>query len=153
MVVDETRTAKVNDFNLAARVGLNQDIFWFQVAVNQLQIVDKAQCVQDLLSNSLEAPHIEVNRLFNFAVVLRILIQVVSQQLRDNKEVLFVVEVVNKLKQVFLVKILTISIDVTQKFNLVDTLIEVVLVVLDDLHAYHLLGMDVIALDRLGECR
>lgn len=50
------------------------------------------------------------------------------------------------------VQILAVGIDVPQKLDLVNRLVKVVFVVLDDLHAHHLLSVDVVALDSLAEC-
>ena len=61
----------------------------------------------------------------------------------------FVVEVIDQLKQVLLVQIFTVGVDVAQQFNLVNTLVKVVFVILDDFHADHLLSMDVVTLDSL----
>lgn len=51
-----------------------------------------------MLSYTLKAAYVKVDLFLYFTVVLRIFIQVVPQKLRDNKEVLFVVEVVNQLE-------------------------------------------------------
>lgn len=64
---------------------------------------------------------------------------------------LLVIEVVIEFKEVLLVQVLAISIDESQKLDLVHRLVEVVLVVFDDFHAHHLLRVDVIALDGLRE--
>ena len=52
-----------------------------------------------------------------------------------------------------MIKILTISIDVTEELDFINRLVEVVLVVFDNLHADHLLSVDIVALDGFGESR
>lgn len=95
VVVNKARAAKVNDFNLASGVGLDKDIFRLKVTMDELQVVNEAKCVEDLLCDALKAAYVEVDLLLDLSVVLRILIQVVPQQLSHNEEVLFVVEVVD----------------------------------------------------------
>lgn len=149
MVVDKARTTKVNNLNLASGVGLDEDVFRLQVAVDELKVMDEAEGVKDLLSDALQTAHVEVYLLLSLSVILRVLIQVVSQQLSHNEEMFFVVEVVDKLKEVLFVEVLAVCVDVAEQFNLINTLVEIVLVVLDNLHAHHLLCVDVVTLNRL----
>ena len=111
--------------------------------------MDERERVQNLLRDALQSRHIEVELFLDLPVVLGVLVKVVSQKLRHNKQVLLVIKEVNKLEQVLRVKILTVCVDVAQQLDLVNRLVEVVLVVLDDLHAHHLLRMNVVALDSL----
>jgi hypothetical protein len=76
--MDEARATEVDHFDLAPGVRLNQDVFRFQVAVNELELVNKTQRVQDLLCDPLEARDVEVNRLLDFAIVLGILVEIVT---------------------------------------------------------------------------
>ena len=57
--------------------------------------MDKTERIKDLLGNLLQARHIKVHLLLNLTVVLRILIQVVSEKLSHDKEMFFVVEKVD----------------------------------------------------------
>jgi len=66
---------------------------------------------------------------------------------------LLMIEVVDDPQQIFRIKIVTVGADKSKKLDLVDTLIKIVLVILDDLHANHLLGVDIVALDGFGEGR
>lgn len=54
-------------------------------------------------------------------------------------------------KQVFSVEIIAVGVDVTQQFDFVNALVKVVFVVFNDLHADHLLRMNVVALNGLTE--
>jgi len=74
MVMDEAGTSEINHLDLTARIGLDQDVLRLQIAVNKLERVDVVEGVQDLLSDSLESRHVEVEFLFNFSVVLGILV-------------------------------------------------------------------------------
>ena len=65
---------------------------------------------------------------------------------------LFVIEVVVELEEVFVIEAFTVGVDEAQELDLIDRLVEVVLVILDDLHADHLLSVDVVALNGLREC-
>jgi hypothetical protein len=47
----------------------------------------------------------------------------------------------------FLVKVFAVSLNVSKELDFIYTLVEVVLIVLNDLHTYHLLCVNVIALN------
>ena len=145
--MDEAATAEINHFNLTARVGLDQYVLWLEIAVNQLKVMDEGECVKDLLSDSLESWHVEIELLFNLTVVLGVLIQVVTKELSHYEKMLFVVEEIDQLKQVLVVEVFTVCVDVSKEFDFINGLIEVILVILNDFHANHLLRMDVITLD------
>lgn len=122
--------------------------------MDQIEVVDEVQSIQNLLSDFLESGNIEVLLLLLLPVELAILVQIVSEQLSDNDEVLLVVKIVDDLEQVLFVEVIAVGRDEAQQFDLVDALVEVVFVVFDDLHAHHLLSVDVVALDCLRErCR
>jgi len=74
MVMDEAGTSEINHLDLTARIGLDKDVLRLQIAVNKLERVDVVEGVQDLLGNSLESRHVEVEFLFNFSVVLGVLV-------------------------------------------------------------------------------
>ena len=94
--MDEARTSKVDDLDFTAGVALDQDVLWFQITVNELEIVNETKCIEDLLCDALQTWNVEVKFLLNFTVVLGILVQVVTQQLRHNEQVLLVVEEINE---------------------------------------------------------
>ena len=60
---------------------------------------------------------------------------------------LFVIKVVNDLQKIFRVKVFTVCTDKSEQLDLINTLVKVVLIVLNNLHADHLLSMNIIALD------
>ena len=45
MIMDEAAAAKVDHFDLTARVRLDQDVLWLEITVNQLKIMDEGECV------------------------------------------------------------------------------------------------------------
>ena len=61
---------KINDFNLALGVGLNQNILRFQITVNQVEIMDEVESIQDLLRDLLKSGDIEIVFLLHFSIVL-----------------------------------------------------------------------------------
>jgi len=98
VVVHEATGTEVDDFDFALGVGLNQNILGFQIAMDQVEVVDEVQSIQDLLRDLLKSRNIEIMFLLHFSIVLGILVQVVSQELRHDKEMLFVVEIINDLQ-------------------------------------------------------
>ena len=151
VVMNEAARSEINHLDLRSRVTLNQDILWLQVTMDQLEVVDVRKCSQNLLGDDLQAGNREVGFLFGFTVVLAVFIQIVAQQLCHDEQMLLVVEEVNQPEQVLPIEILAVSVNVPQKLDFINGLVEVVLVVLNDLHAHHLLGVDVVALDCLTE--
>ena len=63
--------------------------------MNQLEIVNKLQSVEDLLSDPLQTRYVEVNLFLNLTVVLGVLVQVVSEELSNDEQMFLVVEIVN----------------------------------------------------------
>ena len=149
--MDEATATEVNDLDLATRVRLDENVFGLQIAMDQLKIVDEGKRLQDLLSDSLQPGNVEVKLLLHLAVVLGILIEVISQELCHDEQVLLVIEEVNELQQVLGVEVIAVGIYIPQELDLINRLIEVVLVVLNNLHADHLFGVDVITLNGLRE--
>ena len=147
MIVDEATAAKVDYLDLTAGVRPYENILRLEVTMDQLEIVDEGKCAQDLFRDLLEAGYVEIHLLLHFPIVLRVLVQVVSEQLCHDEEMLFVVEEIDQLEQILLVQVIAVGIDIPKKLDLVDRLVEVVLVVFYNLHAHHLLGVDVVALD------
>ena len=115
--------------------------------MDKVELMDEIQCVQDLLRHFLQPWNIEIVLFLNFSIVLGVLVEVVSQKLSDDEKMLFVVEVVDDPEQVLGIKVVTIGLDESQELNLIDGLIEVVLVVFNNFHTNHLLGMDIVALN------
>lgn len=68
--MDEARRSKINDFNLALRVGLDKNILRFQITMDQVKIMDEIESIQDLLGHFLKSWHVKVMLLFNLSVVL-----------------------------------------------------------------------------------
>lgn len=56
--------------------------------------MDEMQSIQNLFGHFLKSRHIEIVLFLNLSIVFGILIEVVSEQLCDNKEMLFVVKVI-----------------------------------------------------------
>mmetsp|Transcript_65644 Transcript_65644/g.172006 ORF Transcript_65644/g.172006 Transcript_65644/m.172006 type:complete len:489 (+) Transcript_65644:75-1541(+) len=152
-VVDKARGAKVDELHLAPGIRLDEHVLRLQVSVDQPQAVDVLQRPEQLPSDPLQMPQGEIRLLALLAVELGELVQVVAQELRDDDEVLLVVEVVDETQAVLLVHILRVGVDKLQQLDLVKGLVYVVLVVLDDLHADHLAGLEVQALHRPREGR
>ena len=93
MVAREARGAEVDDLDLAARVGLDEDILGLEIAVDQVEVVHEAQGVQALRGDAPQPGEGEVRLAARLAVVAGELIEVVAQQLAHDEEVLLVVGV------------------------------------------------------------
>ena len=63
----------------------------------------------------------------------------------------FVVEEVDEAEEVFAVQVGAVGLDVSEEFDLINRLVEVILIILNNLHADHLLRMNIVALDSLRE--
>ena len=94
--MDEATTTKVNDLDLTARVRLDQNIFWLQVTVNQLQVMTKSQRFQDLLCDSLQTRDVEIDFLLNLTIVFGVLIEIIAQKLCHNEEMFLVIEEIDQ---------------------------------------------------------
>ena len=70
MIMNEARRSKINDLDLTLRVRLDQNILWLQIAMNQIQFMDKVESIQNLLGHFLKSWDIEVMLLLNLSVVL-----------------------------------------------------------------------------------
>ena len=68
--MDEAGATEVDDLHFAAGVRLDEDVLWFEVTVDQLQVMDKGEGVEDLLGDPLKSGHIEVPLLLHFSIVL-----------------------------------------------------------------------------------
>ncbi len=82
--------------------------------------MDKVESCQNLLRDFLKASYIKVSLLFYLPVVLAVLIEIISEQLCNNEEVLLVVEVIEEFEKVLIVKVFTIGINISEKLNFVN---------------------------------
>jgi hypothetical protein len=90
VVSREARGAEVDDLDLAARVGLDEDILGLEIAVDQVEAVHEAQGVEALRGDASQAGEGEVRLTARLAVVAGELVEVVAQQLAHDEEVLLV---------------------------------------------------------------
>ncbi len=70
MVVNETTASEVNHFDFTSAVRFNQDVFWFQIAVDQFESVDVTERRQNLFRYYLETRNSKVCFLLLFTIVL-----------------------------------------------------------------------------------
>lgn len=70
MIVHKATGTKVDDFDLALGVGLNQNILWFQITMNQVQVMDEVESIEDLLRDLLKSGNVEIMFLLHFSIVL-----------------------------------------------------------------------------------
>ena len=70
MIVHKATGTKVDDFDLALGVGLNQNILWLQITMNQVQVVDEVESIEDLLRDLLKSGNVEIMFLLHFSIVL-----------------------------------------------------------------------------------
>ena len=94
--------------------------------------MDVVKSNEYLLCDFLQPPKSEIRLWLVFPVEFIKFIEIIFQELCDNEQVFLVVEVIIDFEYILFIYI-AIEIDVFQEFNLVDTLVEVVLVVLNDL--------------------
>lgn len=146
MVIDEARGAEVNDLDFTSAVRLDEDVLWLQVAVNEPQGVHVVQGSQDLSRDLLQPSDGKVRLISAFPIELAELVQVVTEKLGHDDQVLLVVEVIVEAQDVVVVDI-AVYIDVLQQLDLIQGLVEEVLVILDNFHADHLVRVQVQALD------
>jgi hypothetical protein len=81
--------------------------------VDEPQAMDKVESCKNLLRDFLKASHIKVSLLFHLSVVLAVLIEIISEQLCHNEEVLLVVEIIEELEKVLVVEVFAIGIDIS----------------------------------------
>lgn len=82
--------------------------------------MDKVESCKNLLRDFLKASHIKVSLLFHLSVVLAVLIEIISEQLCHNEEVLLVVEIIEELEKVLVVEVFAIGIDISEKLDFVN---------------------------------
>jgi hypothetical protein len=82
--------------------------------------MDKVESCKNLLRDFLKASHIKVSLLFHLSVVLSVLIEVISEQLCHNEEVLLVVEIIEEFEKVLIIEVFTIGIDISEKLDFVN---------------------------------
>ncbi len=110
-----------------------------------------AKSRQNLLGDYLKTWNGKVCFLFLLAVILRVLVQIVSQELCNYEKMLLMIEEIVQPKQMFSIEIIAVCVNVTQQFDFVHALVKVVFVVFNDFHADHLLRVNVVALYGLAE--
>ena len=124
-------------------------------------LINTMDDVADLIQDSAETMAlydvrtitIEIKRLTDISVKccerLRHGISLLSSiaQPLNSEAALKTCEEIDQLEQILLVQVFAVGIDVAEKLNLVYRLVEVVFVVLNYLHTYHLLSVDVVALN------
>ena len=81
--------------------------------MDESQAVDKVESCKNLLRDFLKASHIKVSLLFHLSVVLAVLIEIISEQLCHNEEVLLMVEIIEELEKVLIIEVFTIRIDIS----------------------------------------
>lgn len=84
------------------------------------QAMDKVEGCKNLLRDFLKASYIKVSLLFHLSVVLAVLIEVISEQLCHNEEVLLVVEIIKELEKVLIIKVFTIGVDISEKLDFIN---------------------------------
>ena len=151
MVRGKAAASEVDDFDLAPRVGPDQDIFGLEVTVDEAQVMHKLEPLEALASDLLQAGKREVALCPALSVELGKLVQVVPKKLCDYEEVLLEIEVIIQLQEVVLVPGV-VRIDVLEDLDLVQGLVEKVLVVLYDFDADIGPISQVNALYGLAEC-
>jgi hypothetical protein len=82
--------------------------------------MDKVESCKNLLRDFLKASHIKVSLLFHLSVVLSVLIEVISEQLCHNEEVLLVVEIIEEFEKVLIIEVFAIGIDISEKLDFVN---------------------------------
>ena len=70
MIVHKATGTKVDHFDLALGVGLNQNVLWLQITMNQVQVVDEVESIEDLLRDLLKSGNVEIMFLLHFSIVL-----------------------------------------------------------------------------------
>jgi hypothetical protein len=88
--------------------------------VDEPQAMDKVESCKNLLRDFLKASYIKVSLLFHLSVVLAVLIEVISEQLCHNKEVLLVIEVIEELEKILIIEVFAIGVDVSEKLDFVN---------------------------------
>ena len=80
MVGREATAAEIDQFDFAARKAFDDDVFWFDVAMDQIQTVDKLQSLQYLPRDELQSGNREIGDLIVFSDKPPELVQIVSKQ-------------------------------------------------------------------------
>ena len=88
--------------------------------MDESQAMDKVESCKNLLRDFLKASHIKVSLLFHLSVVLSVLIEVISEQLCHNEEVLLVVEIIEEFEKVLIIEVFAIGIDISEKLDFVN---------------------------------
>ena len=113
--------AQVDYLDFLFGVGLDQYVFWLQIGVDDMQSMYLIQCQQDLTAVVLKNFGIEVLGVHFVGIQ-----EAVLEELGDQHEMFFVVEVIMQSEEMALLSI-AVGRDIPQQFDFVDGLIEVVL--------------------------
>ena len=120
--------------------------------MQQAARVDEGERAQRLHGDALDARQREEGLVVVVGEVLAEFVEVVLEQLRDDEEVLLVVEVLAQPQDVVRVRV-ALRVDVAQQLDLVERLVQEVLGVLDDLEAHVVARDEVRARERAREGR
>jgi len=75
-------------FTETSRVGLHDDVFWLDVAMNEVKRMDVLERLEHLLHDELETRHHEIRGLAALAKRATKFVQVFSKQLRHDEKML-----------------------------------------------------------------
>mmetsp|Transcript_475 Transcript_475/g.1325 ORF Transcript_475/g.1325 Transcript_475/m.1325 type:complete len:346 (+) Transcript_475:66-1103(+) len=149
VVTQEAGGAKVNELDLAPRVGPHEDVLRLEVRVNEREAVDVVQRHEHLPADPLQAAQGEVGRVGVLAHGPGEVVEVLAEELRDDDQVLLEVKVVHQVQAALCINVVSVCLDDPEQLDLVDALVQDVLVVLDYLHAHQLVCLQVQALHRM----
>mmetsp|Transcript_144225 Transcript_144225/g.401904 ORF Transcript_144225/g.401904 Transcript_144225/m.401904 type:complete len:245 (-) Transcript_144225:928-1662(-) len=117
--------------------------------MNQREAMQVFQCHEHLPCDSLNPAQREVWGVAVLTVELRELIEVLTEELGDDYEVLLEVKVIDEPQATLLINVFSIGTDNPQKLDLIKRLVQDILFVVEDLHAYQLVGLQVEAFHRV----
>lgn len=102
---------------------------YLQVAVDDVEIVDKSQSRKNLHCNSLESRKSEVQFIARISVILVEFEQIVSEQLAHEEQMFLVIEKIKQLQNMVFVWV-TFGVDVSQHLDFVERLVKKLLGIL-----------------------
>mmetsp|Transcript_68350 Transcript_68350/g.193686 ORF Transcript_68350/g.193686 Transcript_68350/m.193686 type:complete len:267 (-) Transcript_68350:911-1711(-) len=120
--------------------------------MNEPQSMDVLEGLEQLRGDPLQVPEREVGLLAALPVELRELVQIISEEFRDDDQVFLVVDVVDQPQAVDVIDVVDVGIYDLEQLDLIEGLVYKLLIILDDLHADHLTGMKVQALHCPRKC-
>lgn len=132
MVLDETRTAEVDHFDFTLTDAFDENIFRFQITMYHMQTMYFIKCDQHLERTSLNPAQGELQFVFTpelqFTVDALQLLQVVLEQFCHDDQMFLVLELILEFEHVVFIRV-TVGVEVSEQFDFVHTLVEVVFVV------------------------